>query len=179
MMARSSNRLPGELTEMQKKFCKEYVKDFNQTQTAIRAGYGKKNAKVMGSRLMANPLVTGLLVEIRKDIANNHDTTVDGIILNLKNLRNKCFESMDHAKNGPAYAMVALKAIELMGQHIGMWPKRIELDHNFKIDQERQAENETRVFEILDRIAVAKSNSDWKTPRLVKGGKTKTTNPKG
>lgn len=35
-----------------KLFCHEYVKDFNATQAAIRAGYSPKTAKMQGSRLL-------------------------------------------------------------------------------------------------------------------------------
>ena len=32
------------LNEKQKKFCREFIIDFNGTQAAIRAGYSKKNS---------------------------------------------------------------------------------------------------------------------------------------
>lgn len=40
------------LSERQKKFCDEYLLDFNGTQAAVRAGYSKKSAKEQGSRLL-------------------------------------------------------------------------------------------------------------------------------
>lgn len=40
------------LNEKQKKFCREYIKDFNATQSAIRAGYSQKTARPIGSRLL-------------------------------------------------------------------------------------------------------------------------------
>jgi len=33
------------LTEKQKRFCREYLMDLNATQAAIRAGYSKKTAR--------------------------------------------------------------------------------------------------------------------------------------
>ena len=181
-----NNNLPGELTEKQKKFCHEYLKDFNQAQSAIRAGYGKKNARVMASKLMANKSVTVYLVELQNEIAEKHDLTPDGIILNLKNLRNKCINYMDGlelddgtlipSKNGPAYAMVTVRVNELMGQHIGMWPKKIELDHNVKFEEQKQVENQQKFTQLLDGFAAVKSNGKHKTPRLVRGGKKKTAN---
>lgn len=41
------------LTPKQVKFCKEYVKDYNGTQSAIRAGYSKKTANPMAARMLA------------------------------------------------------------------------------------------------------------------------------
>lgn len=42
------------LTDKQQAFILEYVKDFNATQAAIRAGYAKSGAKQEGHRLLAN-----------------------------------------------------------------------------------------------------------------------------
>jgi len=165
-------KLPGELTDLQKKFCVEYVKDLNQTQSALRAGYAKKNARIQASQLMSNQLITDLIVELQKNIAQKHDLTVDGIILNLKNIRNQCLDRIQETKTGPAFAMVALRANELIGQHIGMWPKKIEIDHNIKELEKKQVENARKVFELVDGFAASKSVSRKKTPRLASVGKT-------
>lgn len=45
--------ISNELTDVQKRFCIEYLKDFNATQAAIRAGYSKKSASVQASRLLS------------------------------------------------------------------------------------------------------------------------------
>jgi len=49
-----------DLTPKQKAFCDEYIIDLNATQAAIRAGYSKKTANVMGSQLL-----TKLSIEIQ------------------------------------------------------------------------------------------------------------------
>ena len=175
-----TNNLPAELTAKENKFCNEYLKDFKRTQAVIRAGYSKKNARRIAAALMEKSHITEHLVKLQAEISEKHDLTIDGIILNLKAIRNKCTEAMTtekagmiiESKNGPAYAMVALRANELMGQHIGMWPKRIELDHNIKFEEQKQAENSRKVFEIVDGFAASKSASRKKTPRLASGSKT-------
>lgn len=43
-----------ELTEKQRLFCLYYVKSFNATMSAIKAGYAKESAHVQGSRLLSN-----------------------------------------------------------------------------------------------------------------------------
>jgi len=50
------------LQEKQKLFCIEYLKDFNATQAAIRAGYSKKTANEQGAHLLAN-------ISIQKEIS--------------------------------------------------------------------------------------------------------------
>ncbi|GAB2774263.1 hypothetical protein GCM10027275_16620 [Rhabdobacter roseus] len=42
------------LTDKQKRFCDEYVLDFNATQAAIRAGYSEKSAREIACRLLTN-----------------------------------------------------------------------------------------------------------------------------
>ena len=54
-----------ELTPKQEQFVSEYVKDFNATQAAIRAGYSEKTAGVQGSVLLKNPNVSE---EVKKRI---------------------------------------------------------------------------------------------------------------
>ena len=43
------------MNEKQKKFCDEYLTDFNQTAAAIRAGYSKKSACDTGARILKMP----------------------------------------------------------------------------------------------------------------------------
>lgn len=50
-----------DLTEKQFKFCMEYCKDFNGTQSAIRAGYSKDSAMEQASRLLRNVKVSSQL----------------------------------------------------------------------------------------------------------------------
>lgn len=45
------------LTAKQKRFCDEYLIDLNATQAAIRAGYSKKTARVIGQENLTKPAV--------------------------------------------------------------------------------------------------------------------------
>lgn len=60
------------LTDKQRLFCMYYVKTFNQTVAAIKAGYTRDSAHVQGSRLLRNDKVIDeikrLKGELRKDI---------------------------------------------------------------------------------------------------------------
>jgi phage terminase small subunit len=48
---------PGELSDQQERFCREYLVDRNGTQAAIRAGYSETHAAVTGSKLLAMPKI--------------------------------------------------------------------------------------------------------------------------
>lgn len=53
-----------ELNERQKKFCMEYLKDFNGSRAAVAAGYTKKNVRITAAKLLTNS-------NIQKQIALN------------------------------------------------------------------------------------------------------------
>jgi phage terminase small subunit len=54
-----------ELTAKQQRFAEEYVKDFNATQAAARAGYSKKSAEWIGPQLLQKPHVAEKVEELR------------------------------------------------------------------------------------------------------------------
>ncbi|MGL5716157.1 MAG: terminase small subunit [Cetobacterium sp.] len=58
--------LDNNLTEKQKNFCIEYMKSFNATQSAIKAGYAKSGAFVEGHRLLKNAKVRKYLEELKE-----------------------------------------------------------------------------------------------------------------
>lgn len=49
------------LTPKQKRFCEEYIIDFNGTQAVIRAGYSKKTAAAIANELLSKPEITEYL----------------------------------------------------------------------------------------------------------------------
>lgn len=56
------------LTPKQQQFCLEYLKDFNGTQAAIRAGYSKKTANEQAARMLANVNIQNYIREINNAI---------------------------------------------------------------------------------------------------------------
>lgn len=59
-----------ELNERQRLFCLYYVKSFNATQSAIKAGYSPDSAHVTGSRLLKNEKVAAEIRRIKKEMVN-------------------------------------------------------------------------------------------------------------
>jgi len=57
------------LTAKQRRFCEEYVIDWNASRAALAAGYGKKSAEVTGNRNLHKPAVKAYIEEIQKDLA--------------------------------------------------------------------------------------------------------------
>jgi phage terminase small subunit len=72
------------LTDRQRRFCEEYLIDFNATQAAIRAGYSKKAARQAGTETLSNPAVQKYLAEKKQKIADRlgfrQEDTIRGLI---------------------------------------------------------------------------------------------------
>lgn len=56
------------LTDKQELFAREYLKDLNATQAAIRAGYSEKTAQEQASRLLSNVMVQSRISEMKYEV---------------------------------------------------------------------------------------------------------------
>jgi phage terminase small subunit len=61
------------ISKKQIAFCHEYVKDFNATQAAIRAGYAPRAARQQASRLLTKANVSGYLDDLIKSLKMSPD----------------------------------------------------------------------------------------------------------
>lgn len=68
------------------RFLKEYLKDHNATQAAIRAGYSKKSAKVTGHRLLTDANVRAEIEKANAAVNEKLDITVERVKLELARL---------------------------------------------------------------------------------------------
>ncbi|PHE75140.1 terminase small subunit [Bacillus wiedmannii] len=60
-----------ELTEKERLFCLYYVKYFNGTQAALKAGYSKDGAHVQSSRLLRRERVSSYIKELKGELVEN------------------------------------------------------------------------------------------------------------
>jgi phage terminase small subunit len=108
------------LTEKQRLFCYEFIKDLNASQAAIRAGYdSSSHANQIGSQLKSNPAIKVAIAHLTKD--RSEKMIVDaGFVLD------KIIKSIDRAEkkgNEPA----VLRGAELLARHLGMFVDRQEI----------------------------------------------------
>lgn len=68
------------ITDKQKRFCDEYLIDFNGTQAAIRAGYSKKTANEQASRLLTNVNIQEYIKCSQQKTATKLEVTRERII---------------------------------------------------------------------------------------------------
>ena len=102
------------LTPKQAAFVREYMIDLNATQAAIRAGYAAKTATQNASRLLGNVNIQKAIQAQREAIEARCRVSVDWVLSQIAEI----------AQDEEARIADRLKALELLGKHLGMWEKR-------------------------------------------------------
>lgn len=101
------------------------MKDHNITQAAIRAGYSKKNARQQGSRLYTNPEIKAQIDEAIEKQKERIQVSADEVLLELKKVAFS--EASDLSTSEMRYSS-KLKALEMLGNYLGMFDKRAKND---------------------------------------------------
>lgn len=74
------------LTNKQQRFVDEYLLDLNAAAAAVRAGYGAKNADVVGSQNLAKPNVAAAIRERMADRRQRTEITQDRVLEELAHI---------------------------------------------------------------------------------------------
>ncbi len=106
------------LTDKQKKFCLEYMKDLNATQAAIRAGYSKHTANRQAAENMSKPVIKAEIDKQKEKRSGRTKLTIDSVLTDLVEIKKQCMEKGDMS--------TATRVSELEGKHLGAWKERIE-----------------------------------------------------
>lgn len=109
------------MTPKKRKFVAEYLVDGNATRAATAAGY--KGARFKGCHLCAQDDIREAIEAGVAEVVERTQTTVDTIMRDLAALQ-------DAAQAAKQYS-AAIRAAELRGKHIGLWPDKIRLTHEF------------------------------------------------
>ena len=130
------------MTEKQRRFCDEYLRDCNAAQAAIRAGYSKKTAKQIGQKLLTKidlrAYVDAQLEKIRSEkIADAQE----GMEYRTSVMRGEHTEqTLQLAGDGvqqiseiKVAARERLKAAELLGKRYALFTEKIEGDIDGKL----------------------------------------------
>ena len=134
------------LTQKQSAFVREYVIDYNGARAAERAGYSKKTAAVQASKLLKQEKVLEAIKEHQKELIDSQCLTEEKVISQLQNILDRSLQatpvmewdySTHEYKESGLYqfdAKGALKALELLGKHLGMFEKKDNTDKDIKIE---------------------------------------------
>ncbi len=109
-----------ELTDRQARFCEEYLIDLNATQAAIRAGYSKKTAREQAAQNLSKLNIQEKIAELKAERAKRTEMTQDSVIQELA--------AVARAEVKGVRAVDKLKALELLGKHLGMFVERYEVN---------------------------------------------------
>lgn len=133
------------LTDMQKKFVIEYIDCYNATQAAIRAGYSEKTARQQGSRLLTNVDVLARVREEQEKAVERSGISQARVILALGDVYERCMTAVPVTEYDPLSRQMvetgeyvfdskgALRALELVGKHLGMFKDKMELSQTAPI----------------------------------------------
>ena len=103
------------VTEKQKRFVAEYLRQPNGTQAAIRAGYGEKNAASAASRLLRDPQIRQALQGIVEVYGGVEPEDV------LRELRSVAFAGASDESGAQVKYASKLRALELLGRYLGLF----------------------------------------------------------
>lgn len=74
------------MNSKQAKFCQEYIKTTNATQSAIKAGYSKRTAKSIGQRLLTFVDIKNYINELQENIKKTDIMTAQERMIYLSDL---------------------------------------------------------------------------------------------
>ena len=108
------------LTDKQKRFCEEYVVDWNATRSAIAAGYSEKTAYSIGQENLKKPEIEEYIGKIKNDLEKQAGVSALMIILELKKMAFLSDEVYEKASD-------RIKAIEVINKMLGFnSPEKID-----------------------------------------------------
>jgi phage terminase small subunit len=101
------------LTPKMKRFCDEYLISLNAKQAAIKAGYSKKTADVIGAENLVKPSIKEYIEARQQKITERTEITQDMIVKELAKI--------GLADDNEVRKSDKLKALELLGKTIGLF----------------------------------------------------------
>ena len=110
-----------QLTEKQKRFCEEYLIDLNATQSYLRAGYKAKSneiARVESHKLLTKPNIQQYIEELRAEQSKRTEITADKVLEEIGSVAFCDAKIQGRDK---------VKALELLGQHLGMFTEKVAI----------------------------------------------------
>jgi len=106
-----------ELTDKQLAFCHEYIKDWNGTQAAVRAGYSEGTARSQAQRLLTN-------VDIRSEVGR---IAADAMGRERDEIKARVITKLVEMAFGEEIRDTdRLRALELLGKYGSLFTDRIE-----------------------------------------------------
>lgn len=129
------------------RFCQEYIVDYNGTQAAVRAGYSEASARQHSVKLLSNASILSRVRELQHEQVERLAVSQDYVILQLMETYQKCLEATPVLKFDPDTGQMeetgkyqfdskgALRALELLGKHLGMYNDKLQVSGQINTGQ--------------------------------------------
>lgn len=169
------------LTDKQKRFCDEYLIDCNATQAAIRAGYSKRTAGVIGDENLKKPKIRARIDERMAEKESELIATQDEVLKYLTSVLRGKSEAEDLAVEGIGKGfskarnvrkapseMDRLKAAEQLAKCYGLYTDKEKMAierEKLAIEKERleleKQKNETAKTDKDIKVVIQGYREDW------------------
>ena len=152
------------MTKKQKRFIEEYLIDLNATQAAIRAGYSPDTAKSIGSENLTKPDIQARIAKAMAERSRRTGVNADRVIMELAKIAFVNASDVIDADTATVKADALpedtaaiqsvkvktfgedglerevkmadkLKALELLGKHLGMFKDKVELSGSLETEK--------------------------------------------
>ena len=152
------------MTKKQKRFIEEYLIDLNATQAAIRAGYSPDTAKSIGSENLTKPDIQARIAKAMAERSRRTGVNADRVVMELAKIAfvnasdvidaETATLKPDGAPDDTAAIQSVkvktfgedglereikmadkLKALELLGKHLGMFKDKVELSGSLETEK--------------------------------------------
>lgn len=110
------------LTAKQRRFVREYLLDLNAAAAYRRAGYkvqSNHQASVNAARLMAKDSITAAIAAAQRQRQERTEITADLVLQRLDRESERRGHGSSHSAR--------VQALKLLGLHLGMFPKKVQL----------------------------------------------------
>jgi len=104
------------LTDKQKRFCKEYVIDFNATRAAEAAGYSKKTARATASETLTKQYIQDEIKRLTKKTTEKLEVSAERVVAELAQMG---LTRKDTLGDFVIDSKDKLKALEMLARHTG------------------------------------------------------------
>ena len=152
------------MTKKQKRFIEEYLIDLNATQAAIRAGYSPDTAKSIGSENLTKPDIQARIAKAMAERSRRTGVNADRVVMELAKIAFVNASDVIDAETATLKPDAApedtaaiqsvkvktfgedglereikmadkLKALELLGKHLGMSKDKVELSGSLETEK--------------------------------------------
>ena len=152
------------MTKKQKRFIEEYLIDLNATQAAIRAGYSPDTAKSIGSENLTKPDIQARIARAMAERSRRTGVNADRVVMELAKIAFVNASEVINPETATIREDAApedtaaiqsvkvktfgedglereikmadkLKALELLGKHLGMFKDKVELSGSLETEK--------------------------------------------